>query len=266
MNTKKILFFLLFTCLSVAFLKTQSQTTGTLNFSVLMTEPSGGFNNKLVLAIWLEDSATGNFIKTKMRYAVARVQYLNTWIAKSGQNVVDATTGATTSPGTFSIIWNGTDVSGNVVPDGNYKVWIQYSDQNVNGPTKYCTFTKGPTAISGKTFPNSGNCTNMVLSWTPTSTSINKIVSENNPLQVYPNPSHDKVTVNFHLKKDNYVTVVVFNAKGQIVEYLLKNKLADIGVNTVVWNNSQSFKAPKGIYFIKVMCSEYEKVTKVVIL
>ena len=137
MKTKKILFFALFTCFSFAFHNTQSQTSGTLDFSVNITEPSGGFSNKLVLAIWLEDSATGNFIKTKMRYGVARVQYLNTWITKSGQNVVDAITGATTAIGTYSIIWNGTNVSGTVVPDGKYKVWIQYSDQNVNGPPSF---------------------------------------------------------------------------------------------------------------------------------
>jgi len=263
-----LLIFLFLLFLIVDSYNTSAQTSGTLNFSVKITEPTGGYNNKLVLAIWLEDSATGNFIKTKMRYAQDRVQYLNVWIAKSGQNVVDAITGATTAPGTFSIIWNATNVSGTVVPDGKYKVWIQISDQNTSGPTKYCTFLKGPVPISGLAYPNSGNFTNMVLSWTPSAISTNNLTTVDNPLSVYPNPAHEKVNIYFSLKNDKPATVAVYDIKGQLVKYIIKNTLADTGLNTLVWDgtNENNTKVPKGTYFIKVMCSEYEKIVKVVLL
>ncbi|MDD3875039.1 MAG: DUF2271 domain-containing protein [Bacteroidales bacterium] len=245
-----------------------AQTSGNLSFSLTVTEPSGGYNNKIVIAIWLEDSLTGNFVKTKMRYAVTEVQYLNVWIAKSGQNVVDAITGATTQPGQFSIIWNGTDVSGNVVPDGPYNVWIQFSDKNSSGPTKFCSFVKGPNAISGQTYPNSGNFTNMVLSWTPITASVQYNFNQNNPIYIYPNPARDNISISFNLLKDKPVDISVYNMKGQIVKHIASLIQADAGHNIMSWDatNDSFQKLPNGVYFIRISCNEFDKVAKIILL
>ncbi|OPZ99560.1 MAG: flagellar basal body rod modification protein [Bacteroidetes bacterium ADurb.Bin408] len=237
-----------------------------MNFSVKITEPTGGYNNKLVIAIWLEDSATGSFIKTKLRYAVAEVQYLNVWIAKSNQNVVDAVTGATTSPGTFNVVWNGTAVNGSVVPDGTYNVWIQFSDKNSSGPTKYCSFVKGPNPIVNATYANSGNFTNMSLSWTPTATQINDPLLFNQKLMIYPNPVRDNVKIEFLLSKDQTVDISLYNLKGQLVNKFSEGILADIGINTIVWNIKDQTCIKPGFYFIRVKCREYDLVKKINVL
>ncbi len=243
-----------------------SQTTGTLNFSVKITEPIGGYNNKLVIAIWLEDSATGSFIKTKLRYAVTEVQYLNVWIAKSGQNVVDAVTGATTSPGTFNVVWNATNVNGVVVPDSKYNVWIQFSDKNSSGPTKYCTFVKGPNPIVNATFPNSGNFTNMSLSWTPATTQVDDPILQKEKLKVSPNPAVDNVRIEFLLNHDQKVDVSLFNLKGQLIKRISYGTMADTGLNTILWNIGDGTRPKSGLYLIRVRCQEYDLVKKINIL
>lgn len=244
-----------------------AQTSGTLNYSVKITEPTGGYNNKLVIAIWLEDSATGSFIKTKMRYAQVEIQYLNVWIAKSGYNVVDAVTGATTSPGIFTILWNGTDVSGSQVPDGVYNVWVQFSDKNQGGPTKFCTFTKGPVPISGQTYPNSGNFTDMVLSWTPSATGIFETAGKTTGIAIYPNPVGSHTTISFVMKNEGPLSVVVYNSNGQLVKYLVRNASADAGLTSVVWDTkSTEEEVPAGIYFVKVYSTDGVKTQKIIVL
>ncbi len=102
-----------------------SQTTGTLSFSVTTTS-SGGFSPEHFLAIWIENNS-GTFIKTKVRYTNSGdLDHMQTWVTKSGQNVVDAITGSTlTTHGTVTFLWNGTNVAGSVVPDGSYFVWLE---------------------------------------------------------------------------------------------------------------------------------------------
>lgn len=243
-----------------------SQTTGTLNFSVKITEPTGGYNNKLVIAIWLEDSATGSFIKTKLRYAVTEVQYLNVWIAKSGQNVVDAVTGATTSPGTFNVVWNATNVNGVVVPDAKYNVWIQFSDKNSSGPTKYCSFVKGPNPIVNATFANSGNFTNMSLSWTPTATQINDPLLLKEKLLVYPNPVRDRAHIEFLLHEDQLVDIALYNINGQLIKRFSQGTMADAGLNTIIWHIGEGSGIEAGVYFLRVKCQEYDRVKKINVL
>ena len=47
--------------------KVKSQTAGTLTFTFTQTAPSSQATQN-VMAVWIEDSATSVFIKTKMRY------------------------------------------------------------------------------------------------------------------------------------------------------------------------------------------------------
>jgi len=248
------------------FPKAQSQTSGTLNFSITVTEPSGGYNNKLVIAIWLEDSASGNFIKTKIRYAQTEVQYLNVWIAKSGQNVVDAITGATTHPGTFSFLWNGTDINGTLVPDGTYNVWVQFSDRNSSGPTKFCSFTKSSNDFN-QSYPNSGNFTNMALTWTPTTSIVENLHLKEDFCSVYPNPVKDKAFISFTLEKDAPVSIIIYDYKGSYMGCAAHNLWADKGNSVFVWDVSQSkVKITAGIYFIKIITPTYETIKKVSVL
>jgi flagellar hook assembly protein FlgD len=245
--------------------KSNAQTTGTLTFSVTTTEPSGGYTGANCLAIWVENGS-GTFIKTKMRYAQSRVQYLNTWITKSSQNVVDAVTGATlNNHGTRTITWNATNISAVLVPDDTYKIWMQMADRNSNGPTASITFTKGPTPIVNQTFANSGNFTNMTLNWTP-SNSNTETINMKASLSCFPNPFIDKLTVNFNLSDLQRVNVSIYNPEGSLVKILADEMMAE-GIHNLNWDatNSRGNQVSKGIFFIKVTAGGKSTVKKVVL-
>jgi hypothetical protein len=235
-----------------------AQTPGTLTFSVTTTEPSGGYTNKFVLAIWIKDNA-GTFVKTKIKYANARVQYLNQWVSNSGSNTTDATTGVTrTAHQAFTISWNGTNVSSTVVPDGVYQVWMQMADQNTNGATNSVTFTKGTSTVH-LTPANSGNFTNLVLDWVPTYTGI----SDNQDKQVFsvsPNPVTNQSTINYSLNELSDVTIGLYDINGKLAKVLLdKNQVAGN------YNLPLSVNVKPGVYFVKMYTGRTQHVERVLI-
>lgn len=145
-----------------------SQTTGTFSFSVTTTAPSGSYADENLLAIWIESGAPASaFIKTKIRYCSnGNLDHLNTWVTKSGQNVVDAVTGATrTSHGTVTFLWNGTSTNGTVVADGAYLVRLEMAwdrDMSTGKTVNSFPFTKG-TSLFHSNPANTGNFLSLVL-------------------------------------------------------------------------------------------------------
>ena len=228
-----------------------AQTAGNLTFSIKTTEPTGNYTGSHVIALWIE-SSTGTFIKTKVKYAAAREQYLNVWKTKSNSNVVDAVTGSTinshTTPITFT--WNATNVSGAVVTDTDYKVWVQMSDANSNGPTTSCLFTKGTTPITNQTFTNVGNFTNMTLIWTPNTSAIDEVATSGVGFVSYPNPLQNSTTIRYHLEKEENVSLKIYDINGKLVK-VLTEQVGDIGDNYIVWNadNVNGNKVQTGVYY-----------------
>ncbi|HEY6913939.1 MAG TPA: T9SS type A sorting domain-containing protein [Paludibacter sp.] len=168
---------------------TNSQTTGTLTFSVA-TAPTGmGFyepNN--VLAIWIEDSSN-HFVKTMLEYGLIRYEYLDLWNNASGGNKVDAKTGATkTDHGVRTCIWSGTDILGAVVGDGTYKICMQLTDDDFSGVNKTFTFTKGPTSQTLTPANALPSFKDVSIQWLPANTAIADLKQEN-LYSVYPNPT-----------------------------------------------------------------------------
>jgi hypothetical protein len=147
-----------------------AQTQGTCTFTVTTTRDTGAeFDPKHVLAIWVTNSS-GTFVKTLKKMAASRESHLNTWVATSGKNVVDAVTGATlTAHTTHTVTWNCRNVSGAIVPDGEYRMRVEFTSENAQGPitpATYIKFTKGPAAFNA-TYPNVTNFTSMSLTYTP---------------------------------------------------------------------------------------------------
>jgi flagellar hook assembly protein FlgD len=107
-----------------------ASTDGTVTFSVLTVSNGATYSPKNVLAIWVKD-AQGNFVISRKVMAANRKQHLVKWVASSGNNSVNATTGATLSNHqTHTITWDCRDVSGNLVPDGTYEIWVEYTSRN----------------------------------------------------------------------------------------------------------------------------------------
>lgn len=141
------------------------QTAGTVTFTFKTVTDNGTYSPKHVMAVWVEDS--NGFVKSRLVQAQQRKQYLYTWIAASGQNSVDAVTGATlTSHQQRTVTWDCTDLAGNVVPDGDYTIRVEYTDKHAQGPLTAVTFTKAGSSVH-LTPANQTYFTNMDLQYTP---------------------------------------------------------------------------------------------------
>lgn len=176
-----------------------AQTTGKLTVQVTTSSTGGDYEPRNVLAIWVEDDS-GAFVKTLLAYANTRRTHLNTWQASTNAagsefNTTDAVTGATQSGhGVRTAEWNGTNYSGTVVPDGQYRLRMELTDKNETGNAASFPFTKGATA-QALTPANVPSFSSISINWTPMATPLDPVVSESNTFVVYPNPTKGKFTV-----------------------------------------------------------------------
>jgi hypothetical protein len=144
------------------------KTPGTLSVSLTTSTYNGNYAPKHVLAIWIENGS-GSFVKTLMVKAAARKQYLTNWLSStSSGNSTDAVTGATlSSHGTRTCTWNGTDVSGNVVYNGTYKLCMEFTENDKTG--KFASFTFLKDSVSQSVSPTAtSNFSGISINWTPT--------------------------------------------------------------------------------------------------
>ena len=187
-----------------------SQTAGTLTFSYTPTSHSGYSGTKNVLAIWIQKD-NGDFVKTRERYVGWNTSdHLPTWAVNSGGSawsallpgcdITDATTGATLATfSTRTIQWDGTDVNGNIVPDGVYKISVEstWDHGNSNTTLRSFTFTKGSN-YDIQTPTDDANFTNISLEWIASSTPTNiEEATETPQLFIFPNPAQNFVNIEY---------------------------------------------------------------------
>ena len=236
----------------VAGINSYGQTNGLLTFSFTTTAHNGRYGSEHVVAVWIQD-ASNAFVKTNLRMANTNHtinNHLTVWKSKSNLNVVDAITGATYSSysSPISITWNGTDVSGKVVNDGTYSVWIEESwDEGSSGTSSTSfSFTKSSNQIS-LTPANTANFTNITLNWTPSAATsiLEKDKIKQNDILVYPNPTSDAVNVEFKTLY-NVKDISISNCNGQQI-HLEKIDKALLGTKSYSLK-----KYSAGIYFINV--------------
>jgi hypothetical protein len=230
-----------------------AQTTGTLTLAFSQTPHTSYQGTKNVMAVWIE-SSTGTFVKTRARNAGGGTSdHLAVWAVKSGGsagncmsancNVLGATTGATLSNfGTRNFSWDGTDASGNVVPDGTYKIIVEstWNHGSAATTTRSYTFVKGA-AADVQTPTADANFTGISLAWNPSGASIDEKTPEM-VVSIQPNPRANGVfTVEF-----NYATrISTMNLAGEVV-YTEDVKMNE---NSKIVNLSN---IPNGVYFICV--------------
>jgi len=83
----------------------------------------------------------------------------------------------------------------------------------------------------------------------------------------YPNPFNPATSINFILSTASPVTIEIYNVKGQLVRTLLTDSLP-AGSHTIVWNgeNNSGGSVASGLYFYKMVASEYMGVKKMVMV
>ncbi len=122
-------------------------TEGEMTFKVTTITTGKGFTPKHVLAVWVEDSK--GFRITNLLRADKRKQYLYKWNNKSGGNTTDATTGATmSSHDPITVTWNCKGIDKSVLPDGEYTVFVEFTEEHAQGPIYSLSFTKGTSEVS----------------------------------------------------------------------------------------------------------------------
>lgn len=197
----------------------ETSTSGEMTFAVRTVTDNGNYSPKHVLAIWVEDA--NGFVKSRLVRANQRKQYLYKWVASSNNNVVDATTGATlTAHQTHTVTWDCTDLTGAEVPDGEYHIFVEYTDKHAQGPWTMVTFIKGPD--EQHTTPDDLEfIKDIQLDFIPLINNIGTPKDSQNAV-VYPNPGSGV----FHIQNvfSGSVSVQLFDVQGkQVFNSLIQN-------------------------------------------
>ncbi|MEI6348202.1 MAG: DUF2271 domain-containing protein [Bacteroidota bacterium] len=226
-----------------------AQTNGTLTFTATTLTQNGTYKPYNIMAIWITTS-TGTFVKTLKRQAAQRVQYLTKWKANSASNVTDAIAGATlSSHQTHTVSWNCKNVSQVVVPDADYKVWIEFTEGDYTGPFASFTWTKGPTAQT--LTPTNAALSNVSIHWTPNGAGVEEDASSKK-MTVYPNPFCNEL--NFVIENTNGNCLVdIYDVVGKKVSHIEKTLNSSIK-NILTWNglSENGAQLNNGIYFYSV--------------
>lgn len=241
-----------------------AQTQGTLTFSFTQTPHTSYTGNKNVMAIWIQTSS-GAFVKTRKRNAGGGTSdHLPIWAVNSGGNAnncmagscntVGATTGATlNSFGNISVSWDGTDASGNIVPDGTYKITVEscWNHGNTAKASRSFTFTKGPSSdVQNPT--DDANFTGIALAWNPSGAGVEEVT----PLQmnISPNPSTSGV---FEVSFNKAKQIVVYNLAGE--------EILRVAVDQEQKKNVNLSNQANGVYFIEVSDGKSSLKEKVIV-
>lgn len=173
--------FLLLGCLLVGGAVTGvAQTEGTVDLETTLRDYNGSGSRHWTVA-WVT-TASGAFIKTLWIQGNRSSFWSSHWdkhcrawyAARNGSQALDGYTSATATSytGVNSPIlpsWDCRDANGNLVPDGQYRFWVQYAEDSGQGPytTNGLLWTKGPAADEW-TYPDQGaNFTGMKVVWSP---------------------------------------------------------------------------------------------------
>jgi len=261
---------LLFTSTALKASGVVTSTDGTVTFTVLTVSNGATYAPKNVLAIWVKDSQ-GNFVISRKVMAASRKQHLVKWNASSGNNSVSAITGATLpSHIEHTISWDCRDLSGNIVPDGTYEIWVEYTSRNSNsggapGPSTKVSFTKGIDVVS-LAVPDEDYFKHMVLSYSPLNVSVGDISGLDLQFEFYPNPFSDRLNVSFVLSRRDFLNISVYETSGRRVAELV-NEVLPAGPGSFCWDGKGANGLPlnPGVYYLRIVCQGKLLIHKVVL-
>ncbi|MCF7793187.1 MAG: DUF2271 domain-containing protein [Candidatus Cloacimonetes bacterium] len=124
-----------------------TRTEGAVDFQIRTSSYGGEYEPEHVFAIWVTDE-NDNFVRTLVRRAWEEIEDLVKWNNMTGGNYQNAlVTGATlNSHQTHNLNWDCTDNLLASIPDGTYKIYIEFSEDDTNqgGPWTNVEFVKGP--------------------------------------------------------------------------------------------------------------------------
>lgn len=157
-----------------------AQTDGSVELNAKIFDMSGNGDDHWTVA-WVT-KADGTFIKTIWKQGPSMTsskwsQHCKKYNGVRTNTAIDGYSGATArnyNPPNSPVVqsWDCRDAAGNLMPDGDYKFWVQYAEDvshSQDGPytTVGLLWTKGA-APSTTTYANQGsNFSNMSVVWSP---------------------------------------------------------------------------------------------------
>ena len=249
-----------------AVLNSFGQTNGTMTFTVKTIAYTAQFSPRHIIAIWVA-TGTGTWVKTRkfMSQVTTYRQYLTNFKNATGStyNSTDAITGATLqSHVTHTVTWDGKNSSGTLVPDGTYRIYIEFTSANATGKLYYLEFTKGPDSLT-LTPANQTNFQNISLTWAPSTIDVETTDREPDLITCYPNPFSGQVQLSINNSSGEVSSPVVYDICGKPVKTF--PGIAD-GEVRITWDgkNNTGSDLPSGIYFISVQKGTNKKLIKVI--
>lgn len=232
-------------------------------FTVKTVTSNGRYAPRNVFAIWITTN-NDTFVKSLKVMANSYKHKLYTWNTQSGGNTTDAQTGATiTSHQTHTVAWNGKNASGEEMPAGEYKVWVEFNESNFSGnPKTSVSFTKG--GESQEITPaNLSYFVDQVLQVFGISGIADSRRVEQSNVVVSPNPFREQATVTIKLNQPSTVNIQIFSTDGTIV-HTFKNDTYSEGEHNFKWLPDLN-KLQSGLYFVKVNINREVKTYKVIL-
>jgi len=113
---------------------------------------------------------------------------------------------------THTVSWDCTDVDGEIVADGNYTVWAEFTEKHAQGPLFNLTFTIGPDAQT-LTPPDETYFKDIELEFTPGFVGIEDVAL--NELIIYPNPGNG--VFNIQLAESEDVEINIYDQTGRVI-------------------------------------------------
>jgi flagellar hook assembly protein FlgD len=236
-----------------------------LIFNFTTISHGGTYNPRHCLAVWITNS-TDVFKRTIKLSASTYKVHLVKWNQMSGGNTVDAITGASLNQHeSHTLYWDGKDKNAVLQPDGNYKLYVEFTESNSaspsipDGPWTSFTFTKGLTQTQN---PANTNYFHNVSLQTIGVTGIEAVLNGGS-LQVYPNPVTTEAQIHIKIPNVTDLNVSIVGIDGKIY-HQYPNKKYEAGEHIFVWYPKEENAKP-GIYLVKI-ASGNKLVTKKLIV
>jgi hypothetical protein len=184
-------------CLGLATAASFAQTDGGARLETTILDYNGSGTRHWTV-VWVTTSS-GTFIKTLRKQGPSWTSthwdsHCSVWNtarggSASGSQALDGYSSATATDyaGTNNPIvwtWNCRDANNNLVADGSYKFWVQYAEDNGQGPstTSGLLWTKGSSGPTTNNYANQGaNFSNMKVVWTPSASPVAPTITSGTP-------------------------------------------------------------------------------------
>jgi subtilisin family serine protease len=140
-----------------------------------------------------------------------------------------------------------------LVPNQTSYILIDY--KNSSGIIHCANFKRNPRRTGNAFDPTSGTQPEVVPVFT------------NNLGKNYPNPFNPDTNISFSIKEEGYVSLKIYNTRGQLVKTLISESLNE-GVHFTSWNgkDNNNRSVASGIYFYKMDSKGYSSVKKMILM